>query len=116
MTKNIKFYKDPDNRWYVDLPDWEGSKAELEMVMGADTMLEIIAEGENNVSIHFDLEPYEGANKLELKEVLEVGAFYMLESYKGIELNLDMWLCDVTKFVFGDFPENIYFNARINVF
>lgn len=32
----------------------------------------------------------------------------MLESYKGIQINLEMWLCDVTKFVFGDFPKSIY--------
>jgi hypothetical protein len=31
-------------------------------------------------------------------------------------LNLQMWLCDVTKFVFGYFPKIIYFNARLSIF
>jgi hypothetical protein len=30
----------------------------------------------------------------------------------GIEFNLDIWLCDVTKFVFGEFPKIIHFNKK----
>lgn len=119
MSKNIRFYKDPDNRWYADLPDWTGSKAELQMVMGADTMLDMIAEGYDTVLAHFDLDFYEGSDVLVLKEIHPEdfsGATYILKTYRGIELNLEMWLCDVTKFVFGYFPKNIYFNARLNVF
>jgi hypothetical protein len=36
----------------------------------------------------------------------------MLE-YMGVDYELTMWLCDVTKFVFGEFPKNIYF-CKIN--
>ncbi len=108
----LKFYKDPDNRWYVDLPTWEGSKADLEMVAGADIMLEYIAEGENTVLISLNTETsIVSPNKLEfIREAIELGngAFYKLQSYNGIDLNLDMWLCDVTKFVFGEFPKFIY--------
>lgn len=35
-----------DNSWYIDLPEYieqGGSKGDLEMVSGADTMLDIIA-------------------------------------------------------------------------
>jgi hypothetical protein len=47
-----------------------------------------------------------------LKETPEFdeGAYYHMESYMGLEFNLDVWLCDVTKFVFGEFPKIIYFN------
>ena len=44
--RNYKFYKEETGRWYVDLPEWEGEKAELEMVLGADTFLEILSQGE----------------------------------------------------------------------
>jgi hypothetical protein len=27
----------------------------------------------------------------------------------GMSMTLEVWLCDVTKFVFGDFPIKIYF-------
>jgi hypothetical protein len=46
---------------------------------------------------------------LRLATELGNGAFYKLENYKGIEIGLEMWLCDVTKFVFGKFPKIIYF-------
>jgi predicted RNase H-like HicB family nuclease len=118
MSKNIRFYKESDNRWYADLPDFPGLKAELEMVCGADTMLEYFAEGENVVRMHFELNHYEGSDIITLKEQHDegAGATYHLKTYRGIDLNLDLWLCDVTKFVFGYFPKNIYFNARISIF
>lgn len=112
--KTLKFYKDPDNRWYVDLPEWEGTKAELEMVAGADTMLEYMAEGDNKVSIYMSEEPFENADEIVFKEIADdigEGAYYKLNKYRGIEIGLDMWLCDVTKFVFGCFPEKIYISA-----
>jgi hypothetical protein len=37
------------------------------------------------------------------------GAWYVMEEYAGLRFGLSMWLCDVTKFVFGDFPLKIYF-------
>jgi hypothetical protein len=36
------------------------------------------------------------------------GAQYYLEEYIGLTINLRVWLCDVTKFVFGDFPKDIW--------
>ena len=109
--RNFKFYKEETGRWYVDLPEWEGSKADLELVSGADTMLEYMSEGENHVWLILSEENFEGSDKLEfirLATEVENGAFYKLEKYKGIEINLEMWLCDVTKFVFGDFPKIIH--------
>ncbi len=36
--KKFKFNKEAQNRWYIELPEWTGSKSELEMVFGADTL------------------------------------------------------------------------------
>ena len=41
MEQNLKFNKEAD-RWYIDLPDWTGTKGELEMVAGADTLLDCV--------------------------------------------------------------------------
>ena len=112
--KRLKFYKESDNRWYVDLPEWTGSKAELEMVAGADSMLEYMAEGEGQVWLVLSEQEFENADKLEflhLANEIENGAFYKLDKYRGIEIGLEMWLCDVTKFVFGDFPKTIFLSA-----
>ena len=110
-TKDITFYQDPDTRWYIDLPEWTGSKADLEMVMGADTMLEYMSEGEGRVRTSISLEELPGFNKLVLvEETPEVGGgYYLLDHYCGHNIGLRMWLCDVTKFVFdGELPKEIY--------
>jgi len=110
-TKDITFYKDFDTRWYVDLPDWKGIKADLEMVMGADTMLEYMSEGEGKVRTSITLEELPGYNKLTLiEETPDVGGgYYLLEHYCGHNINLKMWLCDVTRYVFnGQLPKEIY--------
>lgn len=112
--KRLKFYKESDSRWYVDLPEWTGSKAELEMVAGADSMLEYMSEGEGQVWLVLSEQEFENADKLEflrLATEIENGAFYKLDKYRGIEIGLEMWLCDVTKFVFGDFPKMIFLSA-----
>lgn len=112
--KRLKFYKESDNRWYVDLPDWKGSKADLEMVMGADTMLEYMSEGDDKVWVTLSEGEFENSDKLEfIRPAIEIqnGAFYKLEKYRGIELNLELWLCDVTIFVLGHFPETIYIST-----
>lgn len=112
----FKFYKEESGRWYVDLPEWEGSKDDLEMVMGADSFLEILSQGENEAHVTLSTQSFNGSNKLEMKclgliEGVELGsgAWYKLNNYMGIDYDVEMWLCDVTKFVFGDFPKTIYF-------
>lgn len=39
--KYLKFEKDTSNRWYLILPEWKGDKSDLEMVCGADAMLDV---------------------------------------------------------------------------
>jgi len=112
----FRFYKEGSGRWYVDLPEWEGSKDELEMVSGADTFLEILSQGESEVNVILSVTDFVGSDKLQLIKPgrlggweLGEGSWYKLDSYIGISYDLEMWLCDVTKFVFGGFPETIYF-------
>lgn len=108
----MKFYKDTDNKWYVDLPEWTGEKWELEMVFGADTMLEIAAQGEDVVHLSISIEKPEadGANTLtKIRDTPDVGgALYLMKEFRGHEYNLEVWLCHVTSFVFGSLPETIY--------
>ena len=110
--KKYRFYKEQDGSWFIDLPEWTGSKSDLQMVAGADTMLDYMAEGNNEVSAYISEEEFEGADVLVLKckaEDIGSGAYYSMQNYKGIEFGLDVWLCDVTLFVFnGIFPEKIF--------
>ena len=110
--RKFKFYKESNNNWYIDLPEWKGSKAELEMVAGADTMLEYMAEGESEVYVYISDEEFEGADVLRLKGLADDignGAYYFMQKYMGIYLDLDVWLCDVTLTVFNNvFPKYIF--------
>jgi len=101
--ERIKFNRELDGRWYVVLPDWKGSKAELEMVAGADTMLDLLAE----VTLRLYKTKVEGADKLEIiNSEVESGAEYYYSS--PYFETMKIWLCDVTKFVFGEFPKVLY--------
>lgn len=105
----LRFYKEDDGRWYVDLPTWEGEKADLEMVAGADTMLDILSVYWNEVWLQVDDKPFEGAYEMSRIDVTPPGSGkdYWLEDY-----TLQIWLCDVTLFVFnGKFPETIYYKV-----
>ena len=113
--KNYRFYKD-EHGWFVDIPEWEGEVWDLQMVSGADTFLELLAQGENVVFVTLSTKPFEDCDVLEFEYYgrlesweLGEGGWYRLMSYQGQSYDLSMWLCDVTKYVFGDFPDRIYF-------
>ena len=108
MTKKLRFYKEEDNRWYVDLPGFEGDKSELEMVAGADHMLDIYSQGENDVYLKLALSEYPGADKLTRLDKNGSGFDYKVSSHFGIPYDYTLWLCDVTKYVYGQFPKFIY--------
>lgn len=112
--RTFRFYKEIGERWYVDLPEWEGDKEDLQMVAGADLFLEILSQGEGEVDVILTATDFPGANRLLLKKMGEIeswelgeGAWYKLEDY--FDLDLTMWLCPVTEFVFGEYPTTIYF-------
>lgn len=120
MNKTIKFVKENNGLWFADLPEWTGDKGDLQMVCGADTLLEIIGQGDQIVSVYFNTEPFEGASVLALMglgldgDLSLGGGSYILDNYMGIHYSLNVWLCDVTNFVFGEMPMFIYFcNASI---
>ncbi|AYL94666.1 DUF6717 family protein [Mucilaginibacter celer] len=114
MTTDINTYKfvKETGRWYIDLPDWPGVKADLEMVEGADIMLDYVGEGSDVVELMLSETLFDGSSTLKLIEDYAEhvgGGIYLLDEYNGVTLNQQMWLCDVTKYVFGGLPESIYF-------
>jgi len=100
--------------WYIDLPEYleqGGSKGDLAMVSGADTMLDIIADADNEVTLQIDIMPFEGSDELVLTELCDPvlgGGYYFMKKFEAKEVNQDIWLCEVTRFVFGDIPPRIY--------
>ena len=107
------FIKEGRN-WYIDLPEYitqGGTKADLQMVEGADVMLDIMSGNAEKVSLIISRDQFEGSDTLHLTEVCDPvigGGMYLLLEYEGKKINQGMWLCAVTEFVFGDLPELIF--------
>lgn len=112
-SKSYKFIKEDTGRWYIDLPDYQGPKADLEMVEGADKMLDYVGEGNSEVELILSEQPFDGSTQIELihdySKQSGGGGIYKLDTYNGVKLNQDMWLCEVTEFVFGKLPPFIFF-------
>jgi len=105
--KKLNFIKE-SNLWYIDIPEWTGSKAELRMVSGADTLLDVLDTNNNNkVYVEVDTEIFNNFD-IKLSKIINVfgGASYMAKSKN---FNKPLWLCAVTKYVFGGIlPKKIY--------
>lgn len=122
-----RFYKE-NNIWYIDLPEFleegMGSKANLMMVDGADTLLDILSNNSSEVTLEFSNLTFPGFTTwLELdksgknQELLDTvghapvdnGAYYNTILINNIKTTQSVWLCPVTEYVFNSYyPENIY--------
>lgn len=102
------------NRWYVHLPDYPGTTDDLEMVMGADVLCDLLdndVDGLLTVDIKTNVDdvPFykyytlDFVNSTHINGGEQDGANYRLREYK-----LNIWLCNVTKYVLGEFPATIY--------
>lgn len=102
------------SEWYIDLPEYlaqGGTQGDLQMVEGADKMLDMMAGGAGSVTLSIAKEPFDKADMLSLTEKCDPyigGGYYLMKDYEGEEVNRTMWLCQVTEFVFGELPEKIY--------
>jgi hypothetical protein len=114
MTYKLKFVKENfenplERQWYLDIPDYNGSKNDLQMVLGADILLDIISGGGNTMELNCTTEIDFEENKKHIvlnkvEECKEGGAYYLVSQYF-----FHIWLCDITKRVFrGEFPEKIF--------
>ena len=98
----------------MDLPAYleaGGSNENLQMVEGADKMLEEMAGMETTVMLTIAKEKFEGADVLVLKEKcdrLKGGGYYFLAEFEARVVNITMWFCGVTEFVLGEIPPEIY--------
>jgi hypothetical protein len=111
-TRVFDFVKD-NGKWYIELDEYDGSREDLRMVAGADTWLDRLSSGSDRVTMKISVtELLE--NKIE--KLFEVpvfgGAYYMARKLRGRQARHRMWLCPVTLFVFGEYPETIYYEVR----
>lgn len=114
MKQTVKFNREDGGIWYADISEYPGKKIDLMMVEGADTLLDVIHNNgdmaEESVRVCFyteeDIESdrsYDGTLAL-INEDPEIGGGWYRGTYREIVIER-LWLCDVTKFVFGKMPE-----------
>lgn len=109
----LTFQKEKDNKWYVVLPEYPGNHEDLEMVLGADDLLEALSRVLHRTNITFRIwlsKPDVPAGNLMKISQDAGGATYQVNNcmyYKNTA-----WLCNVTKYVFGGYhPNSIYFKV-----
>lgn len=114
MEKKLIFVKLAGS-WFVHLPDYPGHYADLEMVLGADVMCDMIdtldigyitvTVSDKPIDSKFGTIEYilDFVNSTTDSTGEQDGANYRLREFK-----LDVWLCNVTKYVFGEFPATFY--------
>ena len=104
------FEKENNGAWYIVLPHWPGMKGSLAMVAGADKMLDrLLSFGESRVTLELktsrvEEDEWQILTRVQKRHALLGGG----ADYRELDGN-QIWLCNVTKFVFGEFPKHISF-------
>ena len=117
---------EPIKRWYYDFPHWGFDKSYLEMVAGADTMLDYYAKGKNKVTLEIiiskklkwkyscddTLDMFVGEDLTKAKtwwDKVSLGRGYTgTNVINGEVKTTTFWICPVTLFVLGRYPNFIY--------
>lgn len=131
--KTLSFYKE-NNIWYIDLPEFLkaglGTKANLMMVAGADTLLDKLSKNGQKITLQIsncsfpgfttwlEIEK-QGKDDIYLQEIghapVDNGAYYKTILIENIKETNSVWLCPVTEYVFeGYYPKNIYIKILTN--
>lgn len=110
------------NRWFADVGDESTMQdvMQLQMVAGADVMLDIITCPEEQrllnvrrVTMSTDGSIPDYHAKLVLLQSDDCGADYECRLYEdGVLIKtMTIWLCPVTTMVFGEYPETIWIHT-----
>lgn len=112
MEKKLTFIKLANN-WYIHLPTYDGNIEDLEMVMGADTLCNNLDIREKGI-ITVDVYDYKIPGSMKLEYLSSTGndeagegcgAWYKVSFFHS---SMEIWLCGVTKRVFGEFPAELF--------
>ena len=126
-------YDPPIKRWYYDFKYWGFKKDNLEMVAGADNLCEKYSNGNNYTTVNIiatkklldniNLEEYdlfvgeEFPKNYTKKDKILYGRNYtnikhVMENLKEKTIITTMWICPVTLFVLGRYPNYIYIKKQ----
>lgn len=116
--------------WYADLPEFLnaglGARSNLMMVDGADSFLDLLCAGQSRITLQISKTPFpEWQAKLQKTGVglnsqlldlvghapVDYGAYYQATEFAGKLFSHCLWLCPVTEYVFGEYPEQIFLSV-----
>lgn len=107
--KTLAFNKEENGNWYIVLPEWTGDKSALQMVMGADTMLDKLCDNKNSVTLLVSEEEPTETGFEKITKIMNTpvfgGALYQSKYFP-------IWLCQVTEFIYdGRMPDTLYYKV-----
>lgn len=114
--QTVSYYK-IGKTWYLDLPEWlesgEHSAEDLEKAGAFYDFLEMASEGKDSVKFLMSETPFEGAEVLHLNGESgdHSGAYYLLNTYLGSQINLELWFDKPFYYFFRTPPQEIYFRV-----
>lgn len=109
----FEFEKEDNGKWYAIIPEWPYDHEELEMVEGADELLDCLTEDGRLVSLEVETEEPAIGKFLtyNLIDHDDYGGTYASEDSRAAIPRI--WLCNVAHFVFdGEHPETLYLLNR----
>ena len=114
----ISFTKEDDGLWYVDYPNWPFDHSHLQMVRRADKLCELLSYDGKHTKVSVipskEDKDVQGHNINEQFRLLKVesgltdGATYQVCLNQFKRFGAFIWLCPVTLFVVGEYPEYLY--------
>jgi hypothetical protein len=120
-TRN--FYKENGN-WFIHLPEYlqsGGIKDDLQMIKGADTWLDNLSGSANEITIKFSNCKFDGCQDSMIQSLIAYGGAAIIDTasheldtgmWYTTKSGHDLWLCPVTKFIFGGvYPIVIFYSA-----
>ena len=104
-----------DNKWFYDFKWWGFDYGNLEMVSGADVLCELFSNGKNETTVdiiaskkkeyHPDYEEWSGDDLLGESSI---DKFFWGRTYTSTSGKENFWICPVTLFVLGRYPNYLY--------
>lgn len=114
-----RFYNE-DGRWFIDLKRFPFNKEWLEMVIGADDILDRVSAGASEVQLQVSTGPIPYHDGVLVKSKPNYGSplggrIYNIKDgytstykYEGIPF---VWLCPVVLWLFWFYPKKLYFKV-----